>query len=301
MPIIFSTKIPKIVDVSSNWLRKIYFQRGPIYNQLYSDSYNSKIFILNYLVYVRKIIFFFSLKNFEQEYFINLNNVQGYFTSNWNKRYHESKIAHCSSFYVFHTGVHLNSFPFRLKNKINEKKIKILFIGSISKAKGFLLLLGYLKDLIKKWNIKLKVVGNFISKKEMNVITKYIDKFGLKECVEFLGQVERNNLHKYFHDADLTVFPSIWDEPFSRVPLESLSCGTPCISTKNPGSLELFELGAPLLELDTNENNLFDILHLLMRDEKYYRRISKDGRSFIEKQFTFNRFMKKVDNLIVDN
>jgi glycosyltransferase involved in cell wall biosynthesis len=42
-----------------------------------------------------------------------------------------------------------------------------------------------------------------------------------------------------YRNADLTVLPSVWDEPFGRVVIESLACGVPCLASRAGGVLEI--------------------------------------------------------------
>jgi glycosyltransferase involved in cell wall biosynthesis len=139
------------------------------------------------------------------------------------------------------------------------------------------------------------VIGKFPNEVEKMKIMATIKNMGLEDKITFLGQIEREMLFSYYQQHDFTVFPSIWDEPFSRVPLESMACGTPCISTANPGCKELFNLNAPLILLDRTKNSLERILDAFTGNQDQYEKVSLEGRQFVEKSFTFDLFMRNIE------
>ena len=62
---------------------------------------------------------------------------------------------------------------------------------------------------------------------------------GLAERVRFLGFIPEEELPLYYQAADLFVLPTRCHEGFGLVTVEALACGTPVVSTDNPGGLEL--------------------------------------------------------------
>jgi len=145
------------------------------------------------------------------------------------------------------------------------------------------------------------VVGDYIDNEIEKTVKNEIRVFPETCQINFHGKVPRRELYQHYHRANFTVFPSIWEEPFSRVPLESMACGTPCISTDNPGCQELFDLGIPLLFLDRNDQtSLAKTIKFYFSRPKEYNNLSKLGRRFVEDKYTFNRFMINVESLIFD-
>lgn len=136
--------------------------------------------------------------------------------------------------------------------------------------------------------------GEFLNEEERKATLDLIERLGLSKSVIFLGKIERNKLHNFYNKADFVVFPSLTQEAFSRVPLESMACGTPCISTDNPGSKELFELKAPLIMLERSSAGLQKSLEPYLFDSSKLQEISQAGRLFVEQSFTFDHFMEKV-------
>lgn len=301
IPYIFNSKERKLIDVSSQWLWKVSTQHGPVYRVIEDNQQKNPNKLLTF--FLRMLLPTFSRNTIKRIFKLNFQNAMGYFTSNWNKNFHSKYIDECKKFEVIYTGINLQEFPF-CKKKFNNELIKLLYIGRISEDKGFILLLNQLAYIrsISKFDFEVSVVGNFNTDKEKNLIHRLIADLGLENVLSFNGQIKREELSAHYHQADFTVFPSICNEAFSRVPLESMSCGTPCISTDNPGSKELFDQDAPLIFLERSSEGLHKSLDPFLHDQALYEKISFEGREFVENAFTFDHFMKKVqENFLSSN
>lgn len=296
IPNIFQTPVLKLVDISSSWFHKVATQHGPVYRFIESRSGSLIKNIIKKCV--AKILPFFSLGLFSGAYIFDWDNLVGYFTSHWNKKFHTEHIPECNSFSVFHTGIDLTIFPFEQKKHFTDP-VKLLFVGRIEEDKGFYLLLDQLNHG-KSINLLLTVIGNFPNEQEKRKIQTKIMDLGLESKINFLGQIKREMLFTYYQQNDFTVFPSVWDEPFSRVPIESMACGTPCISTDNPGSKELFDLDAPLILLERTRQSLANILDKVTCNKDQYGKLSLEGRKFVEGSFTFDRFMRNIERTFLD-
>lgn len=299
IPNIFNSKIRKIVDVSSTWLLKVYSQHGPIYRMIESNhqKYPHRVFNL----FLQLLFPIVSINTIQKKFNLNFHNVEGYFTSHWNKQYHAKYLDKCKEFEVIYTGIDLEAFPYHGRN-FDSSTIKLLYVGRISKEKGFLLLLDQLDYLRvnSEREFNLTVIGTH-DDNEKNFFLETIAELDLERSVAFKGQLRREELSVYYQQADFTVFPSVWDEPFSRVPLESMACGTPCISTDNPGSKELFDLNSPLIFLERTKDGLLKGIAPFLDNQEEYARVSRNGREFVEEAFTFDHFMKNVHKKIITN
>ena len=50
------------------------------------------------------------------------------------------------------------------------------------------------------------------------------------EGVEYIGHLKHKGLNKLIGSSEVTLFTSVWDEPYGLVIAESLACGTPVVS-----------------------------------------------------------------------
>jgi len=294
IPELFHNGVPTIVDVSDKWLWKVSRESGPVYGLFKGKSSNFFKHILK--TPLLKLLPLFSFGFLRNKYKLNIKDTIGYFTSRWNYDFHLDEIKDIKHFNVYHTGIDLKYFP-SSKRTVIKDTITLLYVGRISTEKGIILLLDQVDYASTQMNVSihLMIAGKYKNEYEEKLVENKINKMGDDIKLTFLGQIKRNKLFRYYQEADFTIFTSICDEAFSRVPLESMACGTPCISTENPGSKELFDIDAPMILLEYSNDSLGKIITTINYDEAEYNNISIKGRKFIEGSFTFDHFMKKIE------
>jgi len=85
-------------------------------------------------------------------------------------------------------------------------------------------------------NLKILIVGGARPKRYIQLA----EKLGVGRQVIFLGPTQR--IGEFYRLADFCVHPTYYD-PCSRVVLEALACGLPCITTRFNGASEIMENG----------------------------------------------------------
>ncbi|MDC9590715.1 glycosyltransferase [Xenorhabdus sp. XENO-10] len=124
----------------------------------------------------------------------------------------------------------------------NTAKI-ILYAGRLDKRKGVLELMEAVSLLHKKdTQITLLLIGEHTknTKGEREIYRKkVVDKaLEMTECCVLAGNIPPANMHQVYSLADLTVVPSLWEEPFCMVALESMARGTPVLASPRGGIKE---------------------------------------------------------------
>ena len=76
---------------------------------------------------------------------------------------------------------------------------------------------------------------------------------GVERHVTFAGLIDNALVSRYVTAADLFVLPSLL-EALPTVAVEALACGTPVVSTDNPGGLELNDVFGPDVAIVPREN-----------------------------------------------
>ncbi|WP_176692774.1 glycosyltransferase [Photorhabdus luminescens] len=166
---------------------------------------------------------------------------------------------------MYNSNQHWNREKFNLQ----DKDIVILYAGRLDKGKGVIELMesvAILKNTIK--NIKLLIVGDYKTKKRGRLedyrkkVIEQANKMS-SYCI-LVGNIPPNDMHKIYPLANLTVVPSLTDEAFCMVALESMASGTPVLVSPRGGIKEFvihnetgFHLKEPLsvesISLDISE------------------------------------------------
>lgn len=157
----------------------------------------------------------------------------------------------------------------------------IIFTGRIVKEKGVKELLeAYLQ--LKNNNVTLLMIGsaNFGA----NTNTKYEQEISelinnSNRSIIFTGFVHQTELYKYYNIADISVIPSLFQDPAPLVCIEAQATGTPLIATKVGGIPEyVAENSAILVEKDEKlVASLAKEIDILLDDEERCRIMSEAG------------------------
>ena len=162
---------------------------------------------------------------------------------------HSPQLESSKCFYV-HNGVDLSKYYPReskqLYNKIglSENLPVIGIFGQLKRIKGQHLFLEMAKNLSY-----LGIKANFIivGKDTTTLQGEYEERLkkmardlGVKDLVHFLGF--RSDIPDLMSMCDLVVVPSL-KEPFGRVVIEAMACGTPVVASAVDGILEIFKNG----------------------------------------------------------
>jgi len=107
----------------------------------------------------------------------------------------------------------------------------ILYASGSNPVKGPHLALEALKVLVEEGH-KVRMVMAGCKGSWMEAYAKSI---GASEYVEFAGRMPPEQLYKLMIRARAVVMPSIWPEPFGRIPVEANRLGTPAVVTNRGG------------------------------------------------------------------
>lgn len=152
--------------------------------------------------------------------------------------------------HVIYNGVDLDLFSPSGQTRQCGSRIELLFVGQDFKRKGLASLIHSLSLVKNSGHLcHLRVVG----KDKIGPYIKLAKQLGVDDQVSFEGS--SREIHKYYQQADLFVFPSLYD-PFANVCLESLACGLPVLTTTTNGSSELIEDGVDGYVVDGSEQHL---------------------------------------------
>ena len=179
-------------------------------------------------------------------------------------------------------------------HQISEAKNTITFgyIGQINKSKGIELLLESFSK-INTYPWKLLIAGAID-----DVYLNYLKTINSSAQIEFLGHTKSN---LFFKKIDVLIVPSLWNEPFGRVVLESIINRKPVIGSNKGGISELLSNNKNYLFSPT-EKELTMLLKKIILDAAYLNNFLFDER-FIENfkiEKTVNQYLA-VFNEVLNN
>lgn len=182
---------------------------------------------------------------------------------------------------------------------INQDDKIVLFTGRISKEKGLDVLLDALKE-IRSNKYKLLIVGSVMhgsnNKDEyFTLINKKVK--SILPNVVFTGYIDHSRLPDFYNVADVTVLPSMWEEPAGLTMIEALACGSPVITTRTGGIPEYVEGSAIVLNRDSRLiTNLANQIDNVLNNLRVYRDkgVFQINNRFSEKNY-LERFLKSIN------
>ncbi len=118
----------------------------------------------------------------------------------------------------------------------NEEPFNVMYIGRLEKGKGVDLLLKAVSEIKNSYSIKLSIVGDGTERKKIEELSKDL---GIGSITTFYGQ--QKDVIPFLKQADIFVYPSVWQEVFGISIVEAMAFGIPCISNNVGGIPEIIE------------------------------------------------------------
>lgn len=161
-----------------------------------------------------------------------------------------------------------------------DRFIRIVYSGRLVLYKGCLILLKAFKLLVEKGvkNIELNFAG---SGPEKSSLEKYINRHNLKEYVNLLGHLKRDELKKLLNTSDIYCLPTL-KEPGGNAILEAMACELPVVTSNYGGPSYSVTPDCGILINPINEtsyvNELAKALSTLIEDKNLRKAMGKAAR-----------------------
>jgi len=161
-----------------------------------------------------------------------------------------------------------------------EDKFVVLFVGRLIEEKGVRILLTVANKLTKVFD---KICFVFVGLGPL--AQEVIDASKDLKTIRFQGAVNDEDLQVYYNAADVVVVPSISEEGFGRVILESLACGTPVIASNRGGIPEVLDSSVGIL-IEPTAENLANAIIRLYSNPNELKKLASNCRVYAQKRFT---------------
>lgn len=180
---------------------------------------------------------------------------------------------------VFTYWIDLNKFkqiPNAKKKLDLPKKFTVLFVGRLITEKGVMELLEAAKQIGQ--NVSFLIAGTGPLEGKVLEAQK-------SDVVAYVGKISQKDLPLYYSGADVLIVPSVHEEGFGRVMLESLACGTPVIAADRGGIREAITTAVGFL-IPISPENIAKTIVYCARHPDELRRKAKNARNFAEKHYS---------------
>lgn len=162
-------------------------------------------------------------------------------------------------------------------DRFGDGKLNILFVGRLEKRKGLNYLLEAYRQVRKEVpESRLIVVGP--GTRLRRKYEKTISREDIKDVV-FVGQVDHDELPRYYRTADVFCAPATSRESFGIILLEAMAMGKPIVASNIEGYASVLTTGKEgLLAPPRDAGGLAESLTTLLTDPAMRREMGEKGR-----------------------
>ncbi|NVM05311.1 MAG: glycosyltransferase family 4 protein [Candidatus Helarchaeota archaeon] len=184
----------------------------------------------------------------------------------------------------------------KFKSADISKKMRLLYLGRLEKAKGIHILLLALKKILSQISkIELIIAGEGPYERYLKELSQ---KLNLEKNVKFTGKIPFKKIGRLYISADIVCIPSVWPEPLSRVAYEAMSLEKPIITSAVGGMSEAIEDGKTgLVVPPNNHEELANALIKLIEDKELRENMGREGKKSIKQKFDLEMSVENHLNL----
>lgn len=195
----------------------------------------------------------------------------------------------------------INTSEFTPKRGAKADRPTLFFVGRISAKKG-------LDDVLAAWErilgdvptARLVVGGPALDADSQGLLAQ----LRATPAAEYVGPIKNAELHEYFQRAWVTIAPSvttkIWEEQVGMVLLQSLSTGTPVVSTRSGAIPEYVGEGnGALLVAEHDVAGLAEAATTLLRDATQRTELGSRGRRYIQDRYEVKQSVKACEDYVL--
>ncbi len=205
------------------------------------------------------------------------------------------------NYQIIYNSINTAQYPAVPQNP-DKKIIKFLYAGQVMDHKGVHTIIEAvhrLGEILNLPQVKCTIVGNSTNQNYVTYLRKLVADFHLQDDVTFQPAVKREQLIQFYHDTDIFIFPSIWEEPFSLTLLEAMACGLPVIGTTTGGSKEILKNKENCLVFPAgNSDALSQAMVELINDKQLRTKIAANARNVVLEGFDKQKKFKEIQQFL---
>lgn len=179
---------------------------------------------------------------------------------------------------------------------IPHDSLMLLYVGRLDREKGLfdaLKAFRQVKDEIGLDRVRFDVLGAGLLRKDLELAAAQT---GLSDHVHFHGPADRTQLPDWYSAADALLLPS-WIEPFGRVMLEAMACGTPVLATTTGGPIDHIVDGENgFLFPPRDPSALAAIIQTVVANPSQLKTMSPNALMYVRRHLSWKRIVERIIN-----
>jgi glycosyltransferase involved in cell wall biosynthesis len=218
--------------------------------------------------------------------------------SDFIKKFYEGYGFPAESVTPMHLGVDTVLYHPRVKPAGAVRELEVIFAGQLWEGKGPQVLiasLGQLHQRLPEMKLRLRIIGRGSADFEA-YLREEVERWGIRDLTIFDGFLPLTELAQRLRKADIFVFPSIWEEPFSIILPAAMASGLPVIATESGGTPETFRDQVEGVLIPPNDSTaLTEALLRLVRDPALRERLAQAAIRRVEGEWSFAAYVDRLE------
>lgn len=184
----------------------------------------------------------------------------------------------------------------RQKTGYNEDDFILIYAGRLFDSKGIEYIIESLSKIRNEMPVKLIIAGSGPEEKKL---VELVNQNGLKELVNFTGEVDKERLLELYNCADAFIMASVTDRghlegtPMSM--LEAMACGLPVITTSAGGIGDvIINMKNGLIIEEKSSDEAASAIKLLYQNRDLYRVITDNAMKDINTKFSLDIVIQEI-------
>lgn len=179
-----------------------------------------------------------------------------------------------------------------------QKPLKICYAGLLMASKGVHVIIAAMIELREQGiTVQVNIAGDDFQDGYRKQLQDWIDNEKMDGNIQFVGQLNRRSLARFYSLHHVGIFPSLHPEAFGIVAAEMMASGLAVASSGVGGACELIRHGHNgLLFKSGDAKDLASYLKQLCTEKELFERIRNNGTNTIHKQFSIQRAAKQLED-----
>jgi glycosyltransferase involved in cell wall biosynthesis len=199
---------------------------------------------------------------------------------------------------VGYLGIDTALYHPRTRPHSGDNNLQVVFAGQLWEGKGPQVLveaLGMLRRQVPGLDLSLRIIGEG-SEPFKAFLKAKIREQGLEDRTHLDGFVPLSGLAERLRNADLFVFPSTWDEPFSITLVAAMASGAAVIATRTGGTPEALVEGVEGVLIPPGDaTTLAEVIQLLASDPDRRNELGQAASARAHRQWSFDAYVGRLE------